>query len=114
MCTILQNESVKDGSVFHTLPLSIAQKLHSADHIPNTARLACVMADQNGNVQWETFGLSGFMCPSKNSQPSDLTISQDISIFNSIKSYAKRKAEALDPGKYQSNIKSNLLIFTYK
>jgi hypothetical protein len=71
MCTIPRNQSVATGSAFYRLPLSVAQKLHSADHIPNTARLACVMADQNDNIQWETFGLSDFMRPGKSFQSSD-------------------------------------------
>ncbi len=67
MCTISQNQVVKAGSVFYTLGLSDAQKLHSSDYVPDTARLACVMADQNGNIHWDTFGLSDYMRPSRKS-----------------------------------------------
>ncbi|CAF1510433.1 unnamed protein product [Adineta steineri] len=61
MCTIDQNRDVTVGSIFYTLGLCDVQKLHSANHLPDTPRLACVMVNSNGNIQWDTFGLSDFM-----------------------------------------------------
>ncbi len=58
---------MKVGSIFYKLSVNAVQKLHSGDYLPNTPRLACVIADQNGNIQWDTFGLSDFMRPSKKS-----------------------------------------------
>ncbi|CAF2074701.1 unnamed protein product [Rotaria magnacalcarata] len=63
LCTTYQNQVMKDSLVFHTLGISDAQKLHSAKYIPNATRLACVIADRNGTIQWDTFGLSEFMHP---------------------------------------------------
>lgn len=61
MCTMYQNPDMTVGSIFHTLSLNTVQKLHSADHLSETPRLACAMVDQNGNIQWNTFGLSDFI-----------------------------------------------------
>lgn len=65
MCTVSSNQVVKTRSIFYTLPVNAAQELHSADYIPSAARLACVIADQNGTIQWDTFGLSDFLRSSK-------------------------------------------------
>jgi hypothetical protein len=111
MCTITQNQVMKAGSMFYALPLIAAQKLHSTDYVPNTARLACVMADHNDNIQWDTFGLSDFMRPSKDLQPSDL-IKYPFFVF--LESCAKRKVEEVNPGKCQLDVGSDLLLFLNK
>ncbi|CAF3121210.1 unnamed protein product [Rotaria sp. Silwood2] len=81
LCTIYQKQVMQDKLVFHTLSISTAQKLHSADYIPNTTRLACVIADRNGAIQWDTFGLSDFMHPSKELKHSKLTKYLYFSLF---------------------------------
>jgi hypothetical protein len=55
----------KDDAIFHTLPVTKVHSLHCAEHTPNTPRLACVVADAIGTIQWHTFGLSDFIRPSK-------------------------------------------------
>jgi hypothetical protein len=65
MSTVSHHQHMTTASVFHSLPLSMIQNLHSADYLHNTARLACVIADQNRAIQWETFGLSDFIRTNK-------------------------------------------------
>ena len=54
-----------DDNPFYTLPITRVHQLHSAEHMPNIPRLACVLANISGTIQWETFGLSDFIRPSK-------------------------------------------------
>ena len=65
MCQILRKCSPEKGGIFHALSSSTVQNLHPARYIPNTPRLLCVMANADGDMHWETFGLSDFIRPSK-------------------------------------------------
>ncbi len=55
----------KDEPTFHTLPITKFRHLHCAKHASHTPRLACVIEDKDGIIQWDTFGLSDFIRPSK-------------------------------------------------
>nr|ACD54630.1 unknown [Adineta vaga] len=88
MSTKLQNYKLISGSAFHTLPLIMAKKLHSSDHVPNTVRLACVVVGQHDIILWDTFGLSDFMPVYKASN----------FFHKSQERRTKRKAEVLDTG----------------
>ena len=67
MCDVLLSRfDKKDDVVFHSLPLTTVHDLHPAVHTSDTPRLACVIADRNGTIRWDTFGLSDFIHPSKN------------------------------------------------
>ena len=78
MCTIPLHRDTTVGSRFYALPQSIVEKLHTSDYEPNTSRLACVLADKNNAIQWDTFVVSDFMRPSK-----DLPLSNSINYFYS-------------------------------
>ena len=66
MCDDLLGRFVeKDDVIFHSLPVAAVPDLHPAVHTSDTPRLACVIADKNGTIRWDTFGLSDFIHPSK-------------------------------------------------
>ncbi|UJR38733.1 hypothetical protein I4U23_031398 [Adineta vaga] len=64
MCDLIPSRFVKrNDKIFYSLPATTVHDLHSAEHTSDTPRLACVIADKNGTIHWDSFGLSDFIHP---------------------------------------------------
>ncbi|CAF1372289.1 unnamed protein product [Adineta ricciae] len=79
MCNNLRAEFIKrENDVFHKLHSTVARRLHFAEHLPDIPRLACVIVDRQGNLIWETFGLSNFIQPIPTGQGSRVLTTSDL------------------------------------